>query len=417
MAEKVYSVTKLTEYISGLINEDFLLSSLSVSGEVSNFTRAASGHLYFTLKEGTNVLNCVMWKSDAMRLTALPKNGDEIVCKGRMDVYGGMGRYQMKVSSMKAVGEGDLMQQFEELKRKLSAEGLFDTAHKKTLPQYPRRVGVITSRTGEVIHDIINVGRRRNPAVEIVLCNSLVQGAEAPKALTEALKRMDKLGFDVLVIGRGGGSMEDLWCFNDEGLARAIYACSTPIVSSVGHEPDYTICVFVADKRAATPSEAAVFVTFDAGALIQGLDEKQLHLSGQMLDLIKRKELKLKALTERVKGHSPAGRLAVYETKLGGMKGRFDSLLEKKLLERKQRLKDMYRIEDIFLHKLALTKNRLESVVGRFISDNPANKLIGGFGYVADEKGKPLDTVDKVKAAGEFDLRMKDGSIKCQTIR
>ncbi len=254
------SVSELNEYIKRLVESDRTLSSVGVKGEISNFKYHSSGHLYFTLKDENSLIRAVMFRSSASKLSFTPENGMKVVCRGRVSVYTRDGQYQLYAESMDPDGIGSLYLAFEQLKNKLLREGLFDEKRKKTLPKIPSAVGLITSPTGAAVRDMINVTGRRFPHAKIILYPTLVQGAEAPPQLIEALRYFNRVrNVDVIIIGRGGGSIEDLWAFNDEGVARAVAASTIPVISAVGHETDFTICDFAADRRAATPSQAAEF--------------------------------------------------------------------------------------------------------------------------------------------------------------
>lgn len=276
----IYRVVDITRHLKDLLESDELLQDLWVAGEISNFNRAPSGHLYFTIKDAESQLSCVMWKTQAARLPVLPKDGVKVIVHGYVSLYETRGTYQLYADSVQAEGIGVLAAQFEELKARLQGEGLFDAEHKRPLPPLPRRIGLVTSPTGAVLHDIINVLRRRYPLAQVVVAPSVVQGADAPAQLVAALTALQEVGnVDVIIVARGGGSLEDLWAFNDEGLARAIYASKTPVVSAVGHQVDYTIADFVADLRAPTPSAAAELVAPDLAELATQIGMWQQRLT------------------------------------------------------------------------------------------------------------------------------------------
>jgi exodeoxyribonuclease VII large subunit len=273
MMEQAVSVTELNQYISTLMERDEILSYIQVRGEVSNFKRHASGHIYFSLKDAGGVLRAVMFRSDAARLASPIKDGDRVVAVGSVRNYVATGQYQLYVRSITQDGMGALYVAFEALKAKLAKEGLFDESHKRKIPRYPSKIGVVTSPTGAAIRDMLNIIARRFPLAEIELYPALVQGMDAPETLIKGLNYFNSHKPDVIIIGRGGGSIEDLWCFNDEGLARAIFASEVPIISAVGHEIDFTIADFVADLRAPTPSAAAELAVPDRTELMMRLDE------------------------------------------------------------------------------------------------------------------------------------------------
>ena len=273
LMEQAVSVTQLNQYISTLMERDEILSYIQVRGEVSNFKRHTSGHIYFSLKDDGGVLRAVMFRSDAVRLTAPIKAGDRVIATGSIRNFVAGGQYQLYVRSMVPDGLGDLYAQFEALKNRLSLEGLFQEEHKKPIPRYPSTIGIVTSPTGAAIQDMMNIFSRRYPLVEIKLYPALVQGSGAAETVIRGIEYFNKCKPDVIIIGRGGGSIEDLWCFNDEALARAIYASDVPIISAVGHEIDFTVSDFVADLRAPTPSAAAELAVPDRNELLMRIDE------------------------------------------------------------------------------------------------------------------------------------------------
>lgn len=277
------TVRQITIYIRDLIDQDPRLGDVWVQGEISNFTRASSGHLYFTLKDESAELRCVMWRSQAAWLGFEPAHGDAVLAHGQISVYEQRGQYQLACDALQPAGLGELNRQFELLKARLFEEGLFDEVRKRPLPLFPRQVGIVTSPTTAAFQDILNVIRRRFPLLSIVLCPALVQGKEAPPQLIAALERLNRRDdIDLILLVRGGGSMEDLWCFNDEALVRAVAASRIPIVTGVGHEIDFTLVDFAADRRAPTPSAAAEMVTPDGALLAQQVSGLQARLGGAL---------------------------------------------------------------------------------------------------------------------------------------
>ena len=298
MAQQVLSVAQINEYIRRLMDNDALLTAIAVKGEISNYKVYPSGHHYFTLKDGDAALKCVMFKSSAVRMKFRPDNGMKIIAMGKISVYPRDGAYQLYCSAMVLDGVGDLYAAFEQLKEKLAKQGLFDPAHKKPIPQYPGTIGIITSSAGAAIHDMLRILRKRYPLTRVRLLPVRVQGAEAPGEIAAAIAYANHFQLaDVLIVGRGGGSIEDLWAFNDEQVANAIFASQIPVISAVGHEPDVTISDFVADLRAATPSNAAELAVPDQDALRQMLDsisesmlsalQQQLKASRRQLDILR----------------------------------------------------------------------------------------------------------------------------------
>ncbi|NUQ07394.1 MAG: exodeoxyribonuclease VII large subunit, partial [Anaerolineae bacterium] len=311
--ENALSVTTLTTYIRAVFEQDNRLQDVWVQGEVSNFRRASSGHLYFTLKDGKAAVRCVVWKSTALRLRTLPKDGDSVLAHGYVSVYEPTGDYQLYADKVRPVGIGDLYAQFERLKAKLDAEGLFDPLRKRPLPAFPHRIGVVTSPEAAAFQDVLNVLRRRFPLAEVVLSPTLVQGADAPPQIVRALERLNRRAdIEVILVCRGGGSIEDLWAFNDETVARAVAASRLPVISGVGHEVDFTICDFAADERAATPSAAAEMLTPD----IAELRADVAWLGDQLREVfdrqVRERREALNAAARALRGVSPAARVRIY---------------------------------------------------------------------------------------------------------
>ncbi|HQK95090.1 MAG TPA: exodeoxyribonuclease VII large subunit [Armatimonadota bacterium] len=320
-ATPVLTVSELTLHVKSVVEADPVLAEVGVRGEVSNYKHHTSGHLYFTLKDADSQLSCVMFRGDAMRLAFEPADGLLVVAVGRVGVYEKAGRYQLYVRSMQPAGRGGLLEALERLKAKLAAEGLFDVARKRPLPAYPERVGIITSATGAAVRDMVSIIRRRFPPARLTVIPAPVQGSDAPAGLRAALRIADGR-FDVLIIGRGGGSIEDLWCFNDEGLVRAVAACATPIVSAVGHETDYTLCDLAADVRAPTPSAAAEIVVPDAEELRARLRALGLRLARHLVHGAELARLRLTSLTSRRGLAQPLDRVLEFQQQLDDLQDR-----------------------------------------------------------------------------------------------
>lgn len=306
MAHQVMSITQVNEYIRKMMDADVLLAGLAVRGEISNYKMYPSGHHYFTLKDEGGALKCVMFRGNAMRLKFRPENGMKVIAMGKISVYPRDGAYQLYCSSLVLDGIGDLYAAFEQLKAKLATQGLFDPSHKKTIPQYPGMIGIVTSSAGAAVHDMLRILRKRYPLTEVRLFPVRVQGAEAPDEIAAAIRYANyyKLA-DLLIVGRGGGSIEDLWAFNDEKVAYAIYQSEIPVISAVGHEPDVTISDFVADLRAATPSNAAELAVPDQDALRQNLDNLSARMGNQLGRQLKNARRQLTILAQSPSLTSP----------------------------------------------------------------------------------------------------------------
>ena len=298
MENKILSISQINEYIRGTMDRDPLLTNVFVRGEISNYKLYPSGHHYFTLKDENAALKCVMFKGNAFRLRFRPENGMKVIASGKISVFPRDGAYQLYCTTLTVDGIGDLHIAFEQLKKKLQEQGLFDPAHKKVIPQYPKTIGIVTSPAGAAVHDMIRVLRKRFPISNVRLIPVRVQGEEAPEEIAAAIRYANYYRLaDVLIVGRGGGSIEDLWAFNEEIVAHAIYESDIPIISAVGHEPDVTISDFVADLRAATPSNAAELAVPDQYALQQTLDSLQETMSSAVLRQIRSNKTYLKAFT------------------------------------------------------------------------------------------------------------------------
>lgn len=391
----VLSVSQLNRYIKMNFDADENLANIFISGEISNFTNHyRTGHLYFTLKDDSAAVRAVMFNSSAKRLKFMPEDGMKVIARGRVSVYEASGQYQLYVDDMQPDGVGALNLAYEQLKEKLQKEGLFSELHKKPLPPYPEKVGVITSPTGAAVRDIINVLGRRFPYAEIVFCPVLVQGEGAHLQLTDAVNLFNsERAADVIIIGRGGGSIEDLWEFNDEGLARAVYNSDIPVISAVGHETDFTICDFVADMRAPTPSAAAELAVPDANELQYALSALKnrmfLNVSSGIADRRSRLE---------------------YLTSKGALKS-----LDEMLSNRSQRL------DTAFSKMLSSYENRIGGKKVEFISAatalsklDPMSVLMRGFAFVSDKNGKNVYSSQALAKGDKINVRFHDGSAVCE---
>lgn len=385
------SVTQVNLYIKELINRDDILCDVMVKGELSNFKAHSSGHMYMSLKDEGGVMRAVMFRSAAAKLSFKPDNGMKVVCRGRIGVYERDGQYQLYIENMTPDGLGDLHVAFEQLKVKLNEEGLFDPAHKKPLPKYPKTVGVVTAPTGAAIRDILNILTRRFPYSNVLLYPVLVQGENAAESIAGAIKYLDETkSADVMIVGRGGGSIEDLWAFNEEIVARAIYASETPIVSAVGHEVDFTIADFVADLRAPTPSAAAELVVPSQTELLEKFQNVYARLYRQANNHLEKQRMSLKYYADKPVLKEPLREINDLRLCLDNVVNRFDSVTDNILSEKKQKFK-------IYISKL-------EGL-------NPLGVLSRGFSVAKDSGGKVIKSVNDVNKGDKFDLVLNDGSI------
>lgn len=395
-AASTWSVTELTRYIRELFEIDFRLQDVTVSGEISNFTQARSGHLYFSLKDAQAQLKCVMWRSAAERLPFLPQDGDAVLVSGRISVYEASGAYQLYADQLEPAGRGDLALAFEEMKERLEAEGLFDPVYKQPIPRFPRKIGIVTSADAAALRDMINVLQRRFPLVRVLVASTLVQGKDAPPQIVRALRWLDaRSDIDTIIVARGGGSAEDLWAFNDEGVARAIFAAVHPVISGVGHETDFTIADFVADLRAPTPSAAAELATPNLDDLQAALDGLHGRLHNTIIERLSQVRWRLQT-AQRVLGRlNPQQQVAGHRQRLDNLQMRLDGSMQK--------------IVDGRRYRLAMAQTALRSV-------GPQATLARGYAIVRGADGRivrshtqaaPGDPLRIQVADGEFNVEVK----------
>jgi exodeoxyribonuclease VII large subunit len=388
--DRVYTVSEVTAEVKAVLETS--LATIWVEGEISNFVHHTSGHMYFTLKDDRSQLPCVMFKFRNVRLRFAPKVGVKVLAWGRIGVYEPAGKYQLYVENMRPAGVGDLAAAFERLKHKLAGEGLFDQARKKPLPAMPATVAVVTSPTGAAVRDVIEVARSRFPAARLVVVPTAVQGIDAPAGIVRAIALVDRWGeADVVIVGRGGGSLEDLWAFNDEAVARAIFAARTPVVSAVGHEVDFTIADFVADARAATPSNAAEMVVPDRAELVRTVRSLEGRLAAAMTSTMRR-------LSDRVERYRSAYVFRQPRALVEGLAERVDELSRRASLAASGRL--------------ASAKHRIERVAAELRLADPSHILRRGFGAVATlPELAPVRTVRDVAVGDEIRVTLADGAL------
>ena len=390
MAQQVLSVTQINEYIRGKLDSDRLLSGIAIRGEISNYKVYPSGHHYFTLKDESASLKCVMFKSSAVRLRFRPDNGVKVIAMGKISVYPRDGVYQLTCTGMVMDGIGDLYAAFEQLKAKLAAQGLFDPAHKKTIPKYPAVIGIVTSSAGAAVHDMLRILRKRYPLTEVRLLPVRVQGMEAPGEIAAAIRYANyhKLA-DLLIVGRGGGSIEDLWAFNDERVAYAIYESEIPVISAVGHEPDVTISDFVADLRAATPSNAAELAVPDQDALRQNLDGMAAAMTANLNRQLKTARQHLHVLSQSPALRSPTGYLDQKRKNL--------ELLRNRLVSGQSRAVE--------------TKNRqFVALTSKLDAMSPLKVLTRGYAMTQTESGEVVRSVHQIQKGDTLRVTLSDGS-------
>lgn len=391
MAQTILTISQINEYLRGKFESDTLLNQVAVKGEISNYKVYPSGHHYFTLKDQGASLKCVMFRGNAMKLRFRPDNGAQVIAMGKISVYPRDGAYQLYCTAMALDGIGDLYAAFEQLKTKLAAQGLFDPAHKKKLPQYPKTIGIVTSAAGAALHDMLRILNKRYPLIKVLLFPARVQGAEAPGEIAAAIDYADhhKL-VDLLIVGRGGGSIEDLWAFNDETVAKAIYRCKTPIISAVGHEPDITISDYVADLRAATPSNGAELAVPDQDALRQMLDSNLANMISLMQTKLQSAQKHLRMLSSSPSLQNPTSYMDGRRKTLEHMQTRLLSLQER---------------------KIALSRQRFLSSTAKLDAMNPLKVLMRGYAMALDADNVIVRSVDQVKVNDPISIKVSDGSI------
>ena len=392
MSEIVKTVAELTTYISDLFDYDSTLQDVWIIGEVSNMTRASSGHWYFTLKDADASIKCVMWRSAVARQTTHPKDGDAMEVHGKVSIYAPRGEYQMYADLARPVGAGDLYAQFERLKVKLEMEGLFDSERKREFPAVPVKIGVVTSPTAAAFQDILNVLRRRYPLVQVILSPTMVQGAEAPTQIISALDHLNMFtDVDVIIMARGGGSIEDLWAFNDERVARAVAASHIPVVTGVGHETDFTIVDFVSDQRAPTPSAAAELVTPDKRDILERLGRTTEMLDGLTYDAVLSRRTKLERVQGKMTYISPGNTIRISRQRVDDYNAR---------LLRQQK------------SQITLLQERLSAKIAALEAANPRAILARGYALITDEAGNRVTSERDAKRGSNVDIQFKDGKVK-----
>jgi exodeoxyribonuclease VII large subunit len=393
---KTLTVSDINKYIKKAFDSDFILANCSIKGEISNFKYHSSGHMYFSLKDEYSRIKCIMFKDSVRKLIFLPEDGMRVIVKGRISVYEKEGAYQLYCSEMKPEGMGELYLAFEKLKTKLNAGGLFDEQHKKEIPVYAAKIGIVTSPTGAAVRDIINVTRRRNSKVQLLIYPSLVQGVNASEDIIKGINRLNSIeDVDLIIVARGGGSIEDLWCFNDEKLAESIYDSEKPIITGIGHEIDYTIADFVSDRRAPTPSAAAEIAVFNMNEFLQRILSYKNMMSNCIDNRINGEKNKLLLMKKRLKSYNPM----MYITNQYEAVDKLKQMLNLKINTRIQEKRE-----------------QLAGVNSLLSAHNPLNVLNRGYSIIEDERSdiigsiKELDKKDKVK------IIMKDGNGKFKLV-
>ncbi len=389
MNKNVYGVGQINAYLKNLFAQDFMLRRISVKGEVSNVKYHSSGHIYFTLKDGGGALAAVMFAGSRKGLTFQMQDGDCVIATGSIEVYERDGKYQLYARQIERDGQGVLFEKFEKLKKELEEMGMFAPEYKKTIPRYAKRIGVVTAPTGAAVQDIKNISRRRNPFVQMILCPAKVQGEGAAESIVGAIRTLDAMGLDILIVGRGGGSIEDLWAFNEEQVVRAIFECDTPVISAVGHETDTTLSDYAADLRAPTPSAAAELAVFDLNTTLQSLEESRIAMH--------------RLFSRRLEADKQRCQLLAMRLQKAGPKQR--------LLTQKQRLQES-RTRLTYAAKEVMNryKARLALLAEKMAGTSPLKKMGQGYGFISDTSGKAKRSIKELSVGETVKLYLADGA-------
>lgn len=412
--EESVTVTQLNTRVKSILGKSPEVNDVWVTGEISNYKLYSSGHAYFTLKDSGSEIRCTLFRSARSRMNFEPGDNMEVTAFGNIDIYVERGSYQFNVLTMKKGGVGNLYAEFEKLKKKLEAEGLFETARKRSLPAYPKTVGVVTSPTGAVIHDIVTTAGRRFPT-NILLAPAQVQGEGASASIAAGIRLLNKMKVDVIIVGRGGGSMEDLWAFNEERTVRAIADSEVPIISAVGHETDFTLSDFAADVRAATPTAAAELALRDRKEVLRQIEADNLRLKRSLSDILEKMHGRFRVAESKLSPKRAEEMVAMKSLRLDRLSGRLASSLGNTLDSMQRRLlRSESRLEGI--PERIITKNgtRIENISGRLNSLSPYNVLKRGYGMVTDGDGKALTSAEGLKTGDGITVRFRDGLIEAE---
>ena len=388
--KNVYSIRQVNLYISNMFRQDFMLNRIYVKGEVSNCKYHTSGHIYFSLKDDSGSLACVMFAGNRSGLKFQMQNGQSVIVLGSISVYERDGKYQLYAREIIQDGMGLLYEKFQTLKQELEEMGMFALEYKQPIPAFSRRVGIVTAPTGAAIRDIMNISYRRNPYVQLILYPALVQGEEAADSIVRGIELLDQSHVDVIIVGRGGGSMEDLWAFNEEKVARAIFHCETPVISAVGHETDFTIADYVADLRAPTPSAAAELAVADMAAIQGQLRDMQQRLQNRMSERLSDRKKELEHLQEKLKYVSPQHQIQEKYQRLTDIEEELQMLMQQTMKERR--------------HQLMIYVERMKGM-------SPLEKLSQGYSYTADARGKKITATEQVQPGDLLQIYVSDGQI------
>ncbi len=393
MRQNVYTVAQINSYIKNMFTQDYMLRFVMVKGEISNCKYHSSGHIYFTLKDAKGVIACVMFAGNRTGLSFRLEEGQMVVVGGTIDVYERDGKYQLYAKQITLDGAGVLYEKFDRMKRKLEEMGMFAPEYKQPIPRYIRTLGVVTAPTGAAVRDIINIATRRNPYIQIIVYPAIVQGDQAVASIVNGIRALERLGVDVMIVGRGGGSIEDLWAFNEEAVAQAVFDCSIPIISAVGHETDTTITDYVADLRAPTPSAAAELAVYDFAALLERIAAFGSALNHAMLAQLKKQKNRLEGQRLRLKYLSPVSQIQQKRMYCMDLEGRLTSQMKTALTQQR--------------HRMGLYAEKLKGL-------SPLEKLHQGYAYIEDIHHRVVNDVRKVKPEDRVEIYVKNGIIQAK---
>ncbi len=393
MRQNVYTVAQINSYIKNMFTQDYMLRFVMVKGEISNCKYHSSGHIYFTLKDAKGVIACVMFAGNRTGLSFRLEEGQMVVVGGTIDVYERDGKYQLYAKQITLDGAGVLYEKFDRMKRKLEEMGMFAPEYKQPIPRYVRTLGVVTAPTGAAVRDIINIATRRNPYIQIIIYPAIVQGDQAVASIVNGIRALERLGVDVMIVGRGGGSIEDLWAFNEEAVAQAVFDCSIPIISAVGHETDTTITDYVADLRAPTPSAAAELAVYDFAVLLERIAAFGSALNHAMLAQLKKQKNRLEGQRLRLKYLSPVSQIQQKRMYCMDLEGRLTSQMKTALTQQR--------------HRMGLYAEKLKGL-------SPLEKLHQGYAYIEDIHHRVVNDVRKVKPEDRVEIYVKNGIIQAK---
>lgn len=393
--QHVYTVKQVNAYIKNMFTQDFMLNRIAVKGEVSNCKYHSSGHIYFSLKDASGVIACVMFAGNRGGLAFRMTEGQQVIVMGSVSTYERDGRYQLYAREIRLDGEGVLYERFQALRQELDEMGMFAAEYKQPVPKYVRKVGIVTAPTGAAVRDIMNIASRRNPYVQLILYPALVQGEGAAKSIVRGIQALDAYGVDVIIAGRGGGSIEDLWAFNEECVARAIFDCHTPVISAVGHETDITIADFVADLRAPTPSAAAELAVYEYGQTKTAMEEIRFTMRKYLMEQIQKARHESERYLLKLRLSHPGNQLRTKKQQLTETEDRIRYLME---------------------HKITEERNRILLCTEQMRRLSPLERLSGGYAFVGKSDGKPVRKISDVQEKDRMQIYLKDGMIEAEVI-